>query len=104
MLARKQKLDPAILFSRPRKTVSSSHLSLTYAPAANGRFAVTVSAKVARTAVLRHRIKRALFAEIASVRPASYDMVVSVRAVPAREPTTIVRAELRALLDRVQSL
>lgn len=81
----------------------SDHLTVAYAPrgGATGAFAVTIANKVARTAVLRHRVKRALFTEIAFLQPYPFDVVVSVRVVPQDNATRTLRVELRTLLERI---
>ncbi len=107
MLARKHKLDPSALFAGPRKTIRGRYILVTYAPArgTEGTFAVVVPGSVARTAVLRHRLKRALFAEAAATRPYPLDVAISVRALPSspEDATRLLREDLRELLAHTRT-
>lgn len=105
MLARKHKLGPASLFARPHKTLRGGHITLTYAPAVGkeGAFAVVVSAKAAPSSVLRHRVKRVLFAATDPKRPYPYDVVISLQRVPATDLAPTLRSELFKLLEQTIS-
>jgi RNase P protein component len=105
MLARKHKLDPSALFAGPRKTVRGRYILVTYAPAhgTDGTFAVIVPGTVAPRAVLRHRLKRALFGEAAAARPYPFDVAVSVRTLPAENASRTLADEFQELLTRIRT-
>jgi len=103
MLARKHKLDPATLFARPHRTLRGDYMTVAHAPAQGkeGAFAVIIPAKAARSAVLRHRMKRVLFAALAAKLPCPRDAVISLRRVPQEDAGPALRAELEGLLERI---
>lgn len=103
MLARKHKLDPADLFARPHQTLRAAHLGLAYAKAQGkeGQFAVIISAKVAPSAVLRHRVKRALYDESRKYHPFPYDVAVSVRNASGNDLLHILHNEYQELISRI---
>jgi len=106
MLARRNKLDPDTLFSRPHRTLRGDYLMAAFAPSArkNGSFAVVVSAKTAPTAVLRHRVKRALFDTIRAAGTPPFDVVISVRRMPSSPAAATQKDALVTLRSELISL
>ena len=86
------------------KRAISAHFSITVSKSEEGRAAVVVSKKVAKSSVGRHRLKRQIFEAIKkNVRP-GYSFIVYARAGSTTLPFQELSRELGALLDSVPAV
>lgn len=99
MFPRRERLARSA-FAHAGRRVSSAHFTAVVPHAARG-YAVVVSKKTARLSVARHRIKRRVLAVLREF-PLPKALILYPRASVERLPAADLRAELAALLSKIE--